>query len=331
MKRVAIVGCGNIAKVHATVISQIEDISLVAVVDTVKQKAHQLSLAYTNGTAIIYDSLTDMISKEKLDVIHICTPHYLHVPMAVEGLRAGINIFMEKPPAISKEEFDLLVKTCGLSEGNIGFCFQNRYNPTTKALDEIVESGRLGKVIGSRAFVTWRRDREYYSDDWHGVLEKEGGGVLINQSIHTLDLMLRYLGKPTKIAATMSNHHLPGEINVEDTLEAWMSFEGGERACFYASNAYVTDAPVILELEFEKGRVTMMDKQLIVNEQGKDPKQLCCKSSGEIGKSYWGAGHFECIKDFYSHITYGTEYQNDLKGVANTLSTTMEIYKYIRE
>lgn len=331
MKRVAIVGCGNIAQVHAWALSQIGDVRLVAVVDPLIHKAHELSLKYTNGTAKVYKSITDMLSKEKLDVLHICTPHYLHVPMAIEALKSRVAVFMEKPPAISQEEFNLLVETKNQVQGTIGFCFQNRYNDTTKALDKIVSSGNLGKVLGARAFVTWRRDREYYGDGWHGVLEKEGGGVLINQSIHTLDLMLRYLGTPTKIAASMSNHHLLGIINVEDTLEAWMEFEDGKRACFYASNAYVTDAPVILEIELEKGRVTLMDKVITVIEQGKEPKQLYFKEHSGIGKSYWGTSHLACIKDFYSHITYGTFYQNDIHGVANTLKTTMELYQYIRE
>lgn len=330
MKYAAVVGCGNIAQVHAWALSHIQDVQLVALADTQIQKAQKLSSAYTGSTAKVYDNLSIMLSKEKIDVLHICTPHYLHVPMAIEGLKAGADIFMEKPPAISQEEFDLLVETVSQTGGSIGFCFQNRYNDTTRALDGIAASGNLGNIIGSRAFVTWRRDKDYYSDDWHGTLEKEGGGVLINQSIHTLDLMLRYLGSPVKIAASMSNHHLSDEIDVEDTLEAWMVFENDKRACFYASNAYVTDAPVILELAFEKGRVTLIDKTITISEQGKEPRYLGFAAGQGIGKSYWGTGHLACIKDYYSHIMNGTYYQNDIKGVENIIKTTMAIYQNIR-
>lgn len=251
--------------------------------------------------------------------------------MAVEALGQGVNVFLEKPPAISMEEFNLLCKTHSESTGEIGFCFQNRYNDTTKSLDALVESKELGEVTGARAFVTWRRDESYYSDDWHGNPEKEGGGVLINQSIHTLDLLLRYLGTPQKVEATMGNHHLPGVIEVEDTLEAWMEFEVGKRACFYASNGYATDAPVILELAFEKGLATMTGQIITIMEQGKNPRQLLLSSSPGIGKSYWGNGHLTCIRDFYEHLDTGIPYQNNIEGIRNTMETTMRIYQNARK
>ena len=154
----------------------------------------------------------------------------------------------------------------------------------------------------------------------------------MNQSIHTLDLMLRYLGAPKKVAASMQNHHLQGISEVEDTMEAWMEFEGGKRACFYASTAYATDAPVILELSFEKGRVTMIDQILQIQEQGCETKSIVCKANKEgIGKSYWGKGHLACIQDYYTCLREGTPYQNDIKGVANTLYTTMRIYEDARK
>lgn len=233
---------------------------------------------------------------------------------------------MEKPLAISSKEFERLKNAVKQSHRQIGFCFQNRYNETIKALDEITVSGTLGRITGARAFVTWRRDEDYYNDGWHGVLSKEGGGVLINQSIHTLDLVLRYLGTPSKIAASMSNHHLMGITDVEDTLEAWMSFEDGKRACFYTSNAYATDAPVILELSFEKGYATIIDKTLTINEHGKEPKPLTFNTPEGIGKLHWGTGHLACIKDFYTHLSNGTGYQNDIAGVENTMKTVMQIY-----
>lgn len=327
MKNIAIIGCGNIAQVHAWVISKIEDTRLVALADTKIEKAQKLSMEYTNNSANVYNNLSDLLINEDIDVLHICTPHYLHVPMAIEAINAGINVFMEKPPAISLDEFNHLKDRTKQSSISIGFCFQNRYNDTTKTLDEIVSSGKLGKVTGARAFVTWRRDEDYYSDDWHGVREKEGGGALINQSIHTLDLILRYLGTPVKVSSSINNHHLPDEIDVEDTVEAWMSFKNGQRACFYASNAYINDAPVIFELAFKKGRVTIIDNTITILEQGKEPTYINLTLEPEIGKSYWGNGHLTCIKDYYSHLNSKTKYQNDIDGVENTMNTTIQIYK----
>lgn len=330
MIHAAIAGCGNISQVHAWALSHIQDVNLVSVADIRFDKANELSDKYTCGTAKVYETVIDMLLAEDIDVLHICTPHYLHVPMAVEALKAGVNVFLEKPAAISMEEFELLKETQKNSRGKVGVCFQNRYNAATKALDELVASGTLGRVIGSRAFVTWRRDEDYYSDDWHGILAKEGGGVLINQAIHTLDLLLRYLGTPLKISASMNNHHLQGVTVVEDTLEAWMTFEGDRRACFYASNAYAADAPVILEFEFEKGRATLIDNILTISEKDREPRQLNFKTVQGIGKAYWGTGHLACIKDFYSYINNGNSYQNDIAGVENIMKTTLKIYDSAR-
>ena len=92
----------------------------------------------------------------------------------------------------------------------------------------MVGERKIGKVVGGRAFVTWRRDETYYAGSpWKGNLATEGGGALINQSIHTLDLLLRYLGLPEQVEASCSNHHLKGIIEVEDTVEAWMAFGDG--------------------------------------------------------------------------------------------------------
>ncbi len=330
--RVGIIGCGNIAQVHAYALQHIESVEIAAFSDCNRDKAQTMSVKYTDGNAAVFCDYIEMLESVKPDVVHICTPHYLHVPMAIEALKRNISVFIEKPPAISKKEFDSLYSIASNSKGRIGFCFQNRYNPSTLELDRIVVQKHLGEVIGARAFVTWKRDARYYSDDWHGSLEKEGGGALINQAIHSLDLLLRYLGTPQTVEASMQNHHLKGVAEVEDTIEAWMTFDNGKRACFYATTAYITDAPTILELTFENGRATLTGNMIQVQEKDFPPKILLCESTEKgIGKSYWGNGHVACIKDFYSCLQTGQDFRNDCNGVRNTLYTTMRIYDSARE
>lgn len=322
------IGCGNIAQVHCQALQQLASVELIAFADCKREKAENMSQKYAQGKAGVYENYIDLLEQEKPEAVHICTPHYLHVPMALEALKRNIAVFMEKPPAISREEFEELTQAVRQTKARIGFCFQNRYNATTIELDRIVEQKKLGNVIGGRGFVTWKRDADYYSDEWHGSLQKEGGGVLINQSIHTLDLLLRYLGTPKTVMASMHNYHLDGITEVEDTLEAWMEFDDGKRANFYAATTYATDAPVILELAFENGRVTMIDRILQIHENGSDIKCVSCELPGNsIGKSYWGRGHLACIEDFYRCLYEGKPYGNDLEGVANTLYTTMRIYE----
>lgn len=122
--------------------------------------------------------------------MHICTPHYLHVPMAVYGLTHGVHVFMEKPPVISGEQLAQLEEAVAGSDRRLGLCFQNRYNPSVQEVKKLLASGEAGRIRGARGLVTWSRGREYYTESgWRGSLATEGGGALINQSVHTLDLL----------------------------------------------------------------------------------------------------------------------------------------------
>ena len=344
MKKVGIIGCGGIARVHTWVLSQMADVRLTALCDVDIRKAEKLYEEVTAGEALegvgnadgppqkshidLCDDWREFCNAD-LDVIHVCTPHHLHAPMAVELLNCGKAVFVEKPCAISMEQFGVLWEQEKSHAGKMGFCFQNRYNETTLLLDRILGEGKIGRVLGGRVMVTWRRDASYYEGSpWKGRLETEGGGALINQSIHTLDLLLRYLGKPVKVQGSVHNHHLQMEgMEVEDTVEAFLEFQGGRRACFFASNAYAMDAPVYLELQGETGRVCMNGSEVTVFRDGALPVHYDCEQAKGIGKGYWGCGHRACIEDFYRCLQTGDIFQNSLGGVENTWRTVMRIYE----
>ena len=216
MKKVGIIGCGGIAQVHAWVLQNMKNVGLIAFCDSDESKAKQLAKKVFEESGRIGNRLELFTCSDwrefltlDLDVVHVCTPHSLHAPMAIELLRSGKAVFVEKPCAISRKQFDELKKEDERTPGRMGFCFQNRYNETTNLLDQWIEEKQIGKITGGRAFVTWRRDEEYYADSaWKGLLATEGGGALINQSIHTLDLLLRYLGEPKTVRGSIANHHL---------------------------------------------------------------------------------------------------------------------------
>ena len=248
--KAVIVGCGNIGAVHAESIRRLEGASLCAAADIRPERAASYAEKYGCRA---YASLEEMLEKERPDVLHICTPHYLHVPMTAYALQRGIHVFCEKPPVISEEQLDALTRAAAEGPGRAGFCFQNRYNPGVLFIRELLASGRLGKVKGARGIVTWNRGEAYYTQSgWRGRLETEGGGALINQSIHTMDLLGVFLGKPVSVEAQTANHHLPGVIEVEDMMEAYIRYADAA-ACFYATTAYTEDAPPLIELSCEKG------------------------------------------------------------------------------
>jgi len=240
MFRVAIIGCGGIAQVHAAVLNNLQETELIACADIRPERAGAMAEKYGCRA---YASMDALLDAETPDAVHLCTPHYLHAPMAKAAADRGIAVFSEKPPVISREQWALLEDAA--AKVPFGVCFQNRYNPNVEEAKRLIREGVYGRLLGGRAFVTWKREIPYYRDSgWRGAWATEGGGVLINQSIHTLDLLVQLFGAPDRAETHMVNHHLKGAIEVEDTVEAYLIL-GGCPVLFYATTAYTTDAPVI--------------------------------------------------------------------------------------
>ena len=158
----------------------------------------------------------------------------------------------------------------------------------------------MGCAKGARAFVTWKRQREYYENSgWRGKWKTEGGGLLINQAIHTLDLLTYFFGEAEDVEASMHNHHLKDVIEVEDTVEAYMELKG--TACFYATNAYAEDAPVFLEILCSRGKICIEGEYLEVysQEKGREVYNFEIERQ-QFGKKYWGSSHSHVYSGFLS-------------------------------
>ena len=327
--RVGVVGCGGIAQVHGAVLQELPGVELAACADIRPERAQ--AFAETFG-GVPYPSLEDMLEKEGLNCLHICTPHYLHTPIAKLAAERGIHVFTEKPPVMNRaqwEEFQALEQ----APVRVGVCFQNRYNQSVHLLKEVLASGEAGKVLGARAFVTWHREAPYYTESgWRGSLETEGGGVLINQSIHTLDLLVQFLGRAKGVEATMANHHLKGVIEVEDTLEAYLDFEGAH-ALFYATTAHCADSPVLVELTCENVTLRMEEQEVALSwkDGTKEHFSLAQPKSSATGKAYWGASHGLCIGDFYHCLETGERFINDIPGIRDTAELLLATYQSARE
>lgn len=322
----AIVGCGAIAEVHAKVLSESSQTQLCAFADIDLERATSFANRF-GGRA--YSSLEKLLEQESIDVLHICTPHHLHTPMVEQAVAKGIAVFSEKPPVITVEQWE---RFCAASQrGTVGVCFQNRYNASVRYLKERLSSGKFGKLLGARAVITWSRDEDYYvKSGWRGKLETEGGGVLINQSIHTMDLLVEFLGKPVSVDATLSNHHLKQVIEVEDTLEAYIQFDSCN-AVFYATNAHCSNAPVMIELCCEEATLRMEEQEITCFwKDGRQDRKTFDVLAG-IGKDYWGASHQLCIEDFYQSLQQQERFGNDLDGIRNTILLMLATYRSARE
>lgn len=324
--RTALVGCGGIAAVHAEALSKMDGITLAACADILPERARKLAERYG---AAPYSSLEDLLEKESPDVLHICTPHALHTPMVKMAAAKGIHVFCEKPPVIKRGQWAELEEAA--KRVKVAVCFQNRYNPETREAERLLALPDTGAVRGARAFVTWSRDAAYYTESgWRGRLDTEGGGVLINQAIHTLDLLLRFLGEPVAVSAGMSNHHLSEVIEVEDTLEARLDYPGYS-ALFYASTGFCTDAPVLLEIVCENSTVRIEGHEVTRRFGDGRTERFLHDGTVTAGKSYWGSSHESCIRDFYESLSQNRDSAVALPTAAATTRTFLALYESARE
>jgi predicted dehydrogenase len=228
MLKVAVIGLGDISRIHIPAIQANPNAELVAVCDLDE------SLKDTVPGANFYTDYHEMLEKENLDVVHNCLPHYLHYPVTKTCIEKGVNVFQEKPLGLNTSEGQALAK---LEEEHrdvkLGVCLQNRYNESFEKLMEIVKSGEYGKVTGVKGLVAWYRPKAYYDvKPWRGKMEYAGGGSMINQSLHTLDLMQLVGGKMESIRGSV-DQLLDYGIEVEDTASAHINFQNGARGLFF--------------------------------------------------------------------------------------------------
>ncbi|MBQ6951356.1 MAG: Gfo/Idh/MocA family oxidoreductase [Clostridia bacterium] len=325
MYKVCVIGCGGIAQVHVAALTAMEGVTLSACCDIVPERAQAYAEKFRCTPYTDYETL---LEKEKPDAVHLCTPHYLHTPMAEAAAERGIHVFTEKPPVISRDEWARLQKAA--EKVNVGVCLQNRYNPNVKKAQEILSSGEMGKVKGVRATVFWDRGPAYYATgDWRGKWETAGGGAIANQTVHTLDLLLRFLGKPDKILCHMANRHLPGLVEVEGTVEGYFESEG-KRGIYFATNAWCDNTPVMIEIAAEKGTLRIDGDDLFITRDGQTEK-LPFDMPTPVGKSYWGSGHFACIEDYYRCLEQGKPFRNNMDGIRTVIETMLTMYEQGRK
>lgn len=307
--RVSVVGCGGVSVNHLEVLNQMDSVTISSVVDIVREKADSAALKY--GCKAYYD-FDRMLEEDKPDCIHICTPHYLHVPMAVKAMAQNIHVLCEKPCAISAEGLSQLRMSQLLSDVKFGVCFQNRYNESALLLKEAVDSRKYGNVNAVRAVVHWYRDETYYSDDWHGTIEKEGGGVTVNQAIHTQDLMRYISGKRVKaVTGHVFNDAHKGIIEVEDTVHAIFEYEDGTTGLFSATTAFSNNLPVQIDFICDSATLRLEGDNAYVIIDGRIEQLHHADNEGFTGKDYWGKGHSSLISDFYDCIGHDKKFMID--------------------
>lgn len=304
--KTAIIGCGAIFPMHAVSVKMIDDAYIACVCDIDETRAKEKAEEYN---CIYYTDYKEMIEKEKPDVVHVCLPHYLHAPVSIYAMEHGAHVICEKPMAMSVEEGQAMLECSERTNRKFSIIFQNRYNDISVALKKEIESGKPGKLIGARACVNWYRSEPYYSESgWRGKLATEGGGVVVNQAIHTFDLMLWLAGeRAISVDANIStrNHN----IEVEDSAEGILRFENGAVGSFWFMNYYAYDMPVEVEIKCENAVLKISGGKAYITYNGQETKLIEPDETKNVSygnaKGYWGASHNRQISDFYEYIRSG--------------------------
>lgn len=308
--QVAVIGCGAISRVHISSLMQMENVEIVAVCDIKPERA---DAAAEKTGAKAYTDWNEVVALENIDVVHVCLPHYLHAPVTVAALGNGKHVLTEKPMATTTEDAKAMIAASEKEgAGTLGVIFQNRYNPAVQKALSIVRSGEMGAFKGARAEVSWNRGRGYYvNSGWRGSKLMEGAGTLINQAIHTLDL-LSYLGGPiAKVRGAVFTGLLDNDIEVEDNAMGVAIYEGGQRAIIHTTNNYVADAPVELELQMENGVLKLYGPNLFKVEKDSFILLERGEHGAVAGKAYWGSSHGIQIADYYEALAKGEKYWID--------------------
>ncbi|MGL5602623.1 MAG: Gfo/Idh/MocA family protein [Silvania sp.] len=320
----AIIGAGAIHGCHVNALRLLPNVTLRALVDIDIAKGQALA---DNYRCHLYQDYREMLRDEAIDVVHICTPHFEHKNMILAALAAGKHVFCEKPVGLNASELTDICQAVERAPGMLGVCYQNRYNPTSLRIRQEVADSGLGKMLSIRAVLTWSRSGAYYTQSpWRGRLATEGGSLLINQAIHTLDLMQWFAGGVTRLKGVVDSGELADVTEGEDSAMATLHFANGARGLFYASNCHTTDSPLLLEIHCERGTLRLNDNRLWRITADQQTELVSDASPNGSSKSYWGLGHQQAIHHFYQAVSTGAKYAIDINEASKSLSIIDAIY-----
>lgn len=297
--RAAVIGCGDISALHLDAIASAPDVTLVAVCDT---DAGRLDAAAVANGVPGFAEYRRLFEELQPDVVHVCTPHNTHAEIAVAALERNIHVILEKPLAHTRSEADRLLSAAEASDARIAVCFQNRYNAPVQAAKAALSGGRLGAVSGASATVLWHRTAEYYLNrPWRGSWAGGGGGLLMNQAIHTVDLLQWLLGPVASVSGSVSTRFLDEVIEVEDTAEMVIRHENGARSVFYATLANAVNAPVEISILTEHATLRLSGDLTIEHADG-TIERVSEPEAAQGERAYWGVSHRLLIHDFYAGL-----------------------------
>ncbi|MDC3416033.1 Gfo/Idh/MocA family protein [Aquibacillus salsiterrae] len=330
MIKFGIVGCGRVGKVHAAAVYETKGSLLTAICDLEEGKLKTLTKEFRVSN--VYKNYTEMLENKDIDVINICTPNGLHADMAIAAIKKGKHVIIEKPMATSLEDARLIIETAKKYNVKATVVHQNRFNEAIQVTREALLKGRFGKLSYGTASVRWTRTQDYYNqDDWRGTKEMLDG-VLMNQVIHTIDLLIWLMG-PVKSVFGRAVTRLR-EIEMEDVGTAILEFESGSIAVVDGTGTiYPVDIGANINLFGECGTVSIggnaanQIERWRFSESFEKEEQEMIESNKAMPLSVYGNGHKQIVENFVESIKENKDPYVSLEAGFNAVKVILAIYK----
>ena len=255
-----IIGCGVIGDIHAKSINNTNGAKLIAVSDINLEKAKKYGQKYN---VKYYQDYKKLLERKDIDVVNICVPTGMHMQFCVDAAEARKNILCEKPLEVTLDKIDYINKVVHKNNVKLGVVFQKRFQESSRRIKEALEDKKLGKVISGSIYMKYYRNQEYYdSANWRGTWKYDGGGCLMNQGIHDIDLLQWFLG-PAKSVYAITDTVAHKRIEVEDIAIAIIKFKNGAKGVIEASTSCYPGFPSLLQIYGRLGTITLRDDKII--------------------------------------------------------------------
>lgn len=253
-----IIGTGAIASHHAASIHELDNCQLMAVCSSSTSRA---AAAAEKFGVSAYSCISDLVAREDIDVVSVCTESGNHLEPAIAAAMAGKHVLIEKPLEVSLERADKMIAVCRAQGVKLGCIFQNRFNEGYLQLKEAVKQGHLGKLIMGNAYIKWYREGAYYNNSgWKGTMRGDGGAALINQGIHTIDLLLDIMQEVESVYGQVRT--VMHDIEGEDLGAALLNFKNGAIGTIEGGTSLYPGYPERLEIFGEKGSIILEGGQI---------------------------------------------------------------------
>ena len=328
-----IIGCGVIADFHANALFGLsEEAVLVGVADARLPAAERFA---KEKQVRAFASVEEMLACPEIDVVTICVPSGLHAELAIKAANAGKHIIVEKPMAITKEQLDAMEEACERNGVMLSSVAQSRFTSGVRKAKQAIEDGYLGKMVCADVYMKFNRTQEYYNTGgWRGTKAMDGGGALMNQGIHGVDLLLYLAGDVKSVYAVSKT--LARQIEVEDTLSAVLEFKSGATGVIQATTSVYPGYPRRLELNGDKGTIVLEEGNLIRWDMEDTTLPAVTlksnvRSSASTPTDFSADNHTKQFKDVIQALRGGTKPLVDLREGRRAVDLILAIYKSAEE